>query len=218
MRRIRNSERTRRRILEAASREFAARGYDGTRIVEVARRAGVSKQLVHHHYAGKEALFQAVHALKFRPAAEWPEFLPHDPTDIIAERFRNRSRDLDYIRFLTWEAASARTLAVPAERARQRRVADYRKALRRLQAEGQLPREMNHRFIQLAILALATYPMAFKQMTRLVTGYAPAYARFQRGWYRFLRQIGKKLFQPNAAGPRPQPRYESSARTPERRK
>ena len=40
-----------------------------------------------------------------------------------------------------------------------------------------------------AVLALATYPVAFGQMTRLVTGLAPGDPKFQRKYYEFLRAL-----------------------------
>ena len=47
---IRDRDRTRQRILDAAAREFAARGYDATTMSAVARRGKVSKQLLQHHF------------------------------------------------------------------------------------------------------------------------------------------------------------------------
>lgn len=43
-------------ILETAAGLFAATGYDGTAMAEVARACGVSKALLYHYYASKEAL------------------------------------------------------------------------------------------------------------------------------------------------------------------
>lgn len=43
-------------ILEAAARLFASAGYDATSMAEVARACGVSKALLYHYYASKEAL------------------------------------------------------------------------------------------------------------------------------------------------------------------
>ncbi|HMN78483.1 MAG TPA: TetR/AcrR family transcriptional regulator [Burkholderiaceae bacterium] len=48
------------RILEAATDAFAASGFHGTPMREIARRAGVSQALLHHHYGTKEALWHAV--------------------------------------------------------------------------------------------------------------------------------------------------------------
>lgn len=194
MGKIRDSKRTRQRILNAAAKEFSERGFNGVALSAIARRARISKQLIHYHFRSKERLFQEVHDLKFRPAAELQELLPREPADLIAERFQRRAGDVDYIRFLTWEAASGRGHTVPGHAARQRRIADYGAAIRLMQAEGKLPEDLDYRLIQLAILSLATYPMAFGQITRLVTGRAATDARFQREWYEFLRRIGHRLF------------------------
>jgi AcrR family transcriptional regulator len=45
-------------ILEAALEEFSARGYEATRIDDVAQRAGVAKGTIYLHFEDKEALFQ----------------------------------------------------------------------------------------------------------------------------------------------------------------
>lgn len=49
---------TRARILDAAERVFAERGFDGATIRDIAAAAGVQAGLVHHHGGGKEELFQ----------------------------------------------------------------------------------------------------------------------------------------------------------------
>src|SRR5579875_177771 len=91
--RRRDPERTKRKLVDAAALEFAERGFDGTTLSAVARRARVSKQLLHHHFGSKEALFQEVHDQKFRPDVSWQETLPDDPTELIAARFARRARD-----------------------------------------------------------------------------------------------------------------------------
>ncbi len=49
-----------REILDAAMAAFAADGYEGATIADVARRAGVSPGLVVHYYRTKAELFEAV--------------------------------------------------------------------------------------------------------------------------------------------------------------
>ncbi len=58
---------TRGEIIEAATRVFAANGYDGTSLRAVAREAGVDPALVHHYFDGKASLFVAAMALPFDP-------------------------------------------------------------------------------------------------------------------------------------------------------
>ena len=47
-------------LLAAARREFARRGFEGARVDEIAKRAGVNKQLVYHHFGNKEDLYRLV--------------------------------------------------------------------------------------------------------------------------------------------------------------
>lgn len=49
-----------RRLLLAARKEFAAKGLEGARVDEIARRASVNKQLVYHYFGNKEGLYLRV--------------------------------------------------------------------------------------------------------------------------------------------------------------
>lgn len=51
---------TRARIVEAAARVLAERGYEAATIKEIARTAGVAPGLVHYYFADKDALLVAV--------------------------------------------------------------------------------------------------------------------------------------------------------------
>ncbi|MEQ4724123.1 helix-turn-helix domain-containing protein [Nonomuraea sp. B19D2] len=51
---------TRDRVLAIATRLFAERGYDDTSIEAVLQESGLSRGALYHHYAGKDALFEAV--------------------------------------------------------------------------------------------------------------------------------------------------------------
>lgn len=51
--------RTKRIILEAATREFAEHSFAGARIERIAGNAGVNKQALYYHFGTKDALFEA---------------------------------------------------------------------------------------------------------------------------------------------------------------
>jgi AcrR family transcriptional regulator len=57
---VENKLANRRRLLEAAAEEFAAKGLDGANINEISLAAGLAKGTVYNHFASKEALFLAV--------------------------------------------------------------------------------------------------------------------------------------------------------------
>ena len=58
--RIRDPERTRRVILDAAEAVFAERGFSAGALSEIADQASVTKSLIHHHFGTKRDLWMAV--------------------------------------------------------------------------------------------------------------------------------------------------------------
>jgi AcrR family transcriptional regulator len=56
----RNPERTRAAILAAAEDEFAAKGYDGARLANIAAGAKCQQALIYHYFADKESLYEEV--------------------------------------------------------------------------------------------------------------------------------------------------------------
>ena len=57
---VTRGEATRGQLIAVARRMFAERGYEDTSIEAVLREAGVSRGSLYHHFASKEALFEAV--------------------------------------------------------------------------------------------------------------------------------------------------------------
>jgi len=51
---------TRAAVFAAAAAAFSARGFDGVRVEEVARAAGVNKAMLYYHFGDKLALYRAV--------------------------------------------------------------------------------------------------------------------------------------------------------------
>jgi AcrR family transcriptional regulator len=66
------AERTRRRVLEAASRLFADRGYAGTTIAAVAQEAGVSPETIYLSLGGKRGLLEGVIEMTIAGEADPP--------------------------------------------------------------------------------------------------------------------------------------------------
>jgi len=57
---VRDPERTRARILDAATREFSRHGLSGARVDRIAERAGANKRMLYYYFDDKEGLFRAV--------------------------------------------------------------------------------------------------------------------------------------------------------------
>lgn len=66
----RSAEKTKARILVAATDEFAEKGYDGARVDEIALAANVNKTTMYHYYSNKDNLFTAVLENAYRTIRE----------------------------------------------------------------------------------------------------------------------------------------------------
>ena len=66
----RPSEVTRERILKAAERLFAERGYDGTSIRAIVAKARVNQAAINYHFDGKDGLYREVLRAAFRALTE----------------------------------------------------------------------------------------------------------------------------------------------------
>jgi AcrR family transcriptional regulator len=58
--RQRDPERTRQDILDVAVKEFAARGYSGARVDEIAAKTSATKRMIYYYFGSKEQLYIAV--------------------------------------------------------------------------------------------------------------------------------------------------------------
>jgi AcrR family transcriptional regulator len=88
---------TRERLLRAAAEVFAERGYDGTRVADIAAAAGVSNGAMYAHFASKADLM--VDALRTHGRRQLSDLLAADPgrsvTDLllVIGRWLPRRRD-----------------------------------------------------------------------------------------------------------------------------
>jgi AcrR family transcriptional regulator len=83
---------TRERLLRAAAEVFAERGYDGTRVVDIAAAAGVSNGALYAHFGSKAELLVA--ALRAHGRQELADLLAADPSRPVTELLLEVGRDL----------------------------------------------------------------------------------------------------------------------------
>jgi AcrR family transcriptional regulator len=68
--RRRDAVRTRKEILDVATREFADRGFAGARVDEIAARTRTTKRMIYYYFGGKEQLYIAVLERAYATARE----------------------------------------------------------------------------------------------------------------------------------------------------
>ncbi|MDH3655250.1 MAG: TetR/AcrR family transcriptional regulator [Myxococcales bacterium] len=104
-------EQTRVTILDAAEDEFAEHGFHGTRMVAIAKRAGVTHGLLHYYFDSKDRLYEEVVGRLFRRHLRLFEQLASEGTVVSAREAVMQSFDLfwehpNQVRIMLWEMAS----------------------------------------------------------------------------------------------------------------
>ena len=185
----RNPDRTRERILSAASKEFAARGFAGARVDAIAQRAAINKRMLYHYFGDKEGLFKAVLRRKVAERRAWGENLSSDPAERLPFWFKTACDDPDWIRLLEWEALQGDGQKVTDEKERRAFTTGWLKRLRQRQTRGEVSAEFDARHLALAMQSLTMYPAAFPQLTRFIMGRTMAGQKFQRAYAEFLKKF-----------------------------
>lgn len=109
-RQTRNPEETKRRILDAAVKEFCDFGFHGGRIDNIARRAGANKRLIYAYVGSKEAVYLRVLEDSYRRIRSGErelhldELSPVDGMRLLARfTFQHFQRNPEFIRLLIGE-------------------------------------------------------------------------------------------------------------------
>ncbi len=197
--RTRNAERTKARILAAALRDFSARGINGARVDAIAARAATNKRMLYYYFGSKDGLFRAV--LRHRLTEKTPAAAERDRTGAgrIANLQDRMADSRDYVRLLMWEALErSDRAAIENEDLRREVFEEWARAIEAAQAAGTIPADLDARQLVLSELALAIFPFAFPQLTRLVTDRSPADPAFQAERRSFLERLGAHLTRPGA--------------------
>jgi len=191
--RTRDLARSRERILKAALAQFAAHGLAGTRCEDIARRARVNKRMLFYCFGSKEELYREILRRKFSQRATLYESVPRDVGRAILHWYEAFSSDLEWIRLLEWEALENGRGELVGEQERRQYLKRTLDGLRRAQKDGLVPKQLDLTQLQISIIALTAFPLAFPQMTRLASGLAPTDPRFRRKRLQFLRWLGERL-------------------------
>jgi TetR/AcrR family transcriptional regulator len=183
--RQRDAERSRRCLLAAALDEFAAKGFAGARVQDIARRAGVNKQLISYYFGGKEGLYRALQ--RSWQEAEAGFGGPATPIEELALRYlREGLSDPRPARLMLWHGLDAGADRLPDETS----VLEDLASMRQRQARGELTADLDAAFLRLALMAVVMAPMMMPHMAEKIFGLAPDSPEFEE---RYGEQLCRML-------------------------
>ena len=189
--RQRDAGRTRRRILDAAAREFAAHGLGGARVARIAQQAGVNQQLISYYFGGKQGLYDEL-------TRQWSEreraIAPPDAAfaDVVAGYIQETLSHPEWAQLLLRRGLDGELATDPG-------VTEALADIKRRQATGELDAEYDAGFILLVSTMVALAPVALPHVAAATLGDLTN----QRSLSRFVAQA-QRLFattpRPRAAG------------------
>lgn len=195
MGKIRDAERTRKKILAAAKEEFFEKGYNGTRVESIAKRAGLNKQLIYHYFKGKDELINETIAEFVTTLPSGNFVLPANPVEIAEFRYKvNVDHLMEFLKFTAWEAVETLPENPNGEETRKKVLQSYVEDMSSKQEMGLVPKELDPAMITLMMSSLTVYPLLYPNVTRMITGLTPEQPEFEERWLSFLRQISERIF------------------------
>ena len=174
----RDPEATKARILEAAFAEFARYGPAGARVERVVERAGVNPRMLYHYFGSKEGLWRELLTRKSAEMAARRRDATGSFPEVIAAVARQQFEDRDWARLLMWEALEYGESDIVLESERSAAWLPAIRNIEALQAAGQLPGGLDPTQLQLSLIALATFTVAFPNTSKMVTGMDPLSGEF----------------------------------------
>ncbi len=188
--RLRDADRTRQALLDAARHEFADKGFAGARIGEIAERAGVNKQLISYYFGGKQGLYDTLVEQWLEREREMTD--PAIPLEELVCRYLAVAHEQPELqRFFVRENLDAEHADVEPDLD-----ADDVTDLRRRQAEGEIDPAIDPAFLLLLLQAAVSVGVLFPRDVRRYLDMDPTSEEFFRHADEQLRVIVRHLAAP----------------------
>ncbi len=195
--RQRDADRSQQLIITAARTEFAAKGFAGARVAEIAQRAGVNKQLITYYFGGKEGLYQAVllqwHELENRQRAGAASL-----EDLVIAYLRANHDQPELVRMLLWEGLTQdQSASETAPDDVEHSLTDELAALHRRQSDGELDTDLDPAFVLLALMGAVAAGTTMPHVVRQLCGMSATSEEFLDAYGEQLRRIVRHLQRPS---------------------
>lgn len=189
-----DSEKSRAALLEAALDEFSAKGFAGTRVRDIAARAGVSKDLIAYHFGNKDGLYLAVQQAWLEREATFAD--PQVPiSDLVARYLHDGLSDPRPLRLLVWRGLAEPNAAPPDTTSSTEDLATTQAR----QRQGELPADIDPAALRLILIAAVSAPIVFPAITRRLFGIGPTDSGFEDRYRQNLERVLARFATPNLA-------------------
>jgi AcrR family transcriptional regulator len=204
------------RILRAAEQEFAEAGFDAAKMEHIARRAGLSKQLVYHYFGSKKSLYgEVLHAIA---RANHEALLGIDYENLAPAEAIRAYVECFFAQYYSRPAAAMVTIDQSLHSGAQIRwhqdsSAMHEKLIERLdgaiqrgKAEGTLPPDITVERFEYMMMIIVAGSVSSRAMFTRMTGSRPVEQIGPENWKDYAVSFILKALRPEAAPGPAQPR------------
>lgn len=184
--RRRHAGQTRDRILEAATNEFAARGFAGARIGRIARHARVNRAMLYYYFRSKRGLFEET-LRRVTDSVGGSIWDTGDPVVSLLAWFRAAVHDPRRVRLLQWETLEGQVLPVEAYGLQRQAFASL------VRVFGNDAVASHKAFL---VVSATLLPLALPRLTETLVGHSPSEAVFESAHERWIRVLIALLSEP----------------------
>ncbi len=166
--------------------EFAAKGFAGARVQEIAARAGVNKQLINYYFDSKEGLY-----LELQRSWLCREQTFADPdlplADLAARYLHDALTEPRLTRLMAWRGLTETDDNHTPDDADDS-LSDL-STLHDRQATGELSPELDPAGVRLAIMGMVAIPVVMPHLVRRIFGLDPTDPEFEARYAAHLRHM-----------------------------
>lgn len=178
-----DTERTKKRLLDAAVNEYGEHGPLGARVDRVAEQAGVNKERIYQYFGSKQKLFTAVleqEMTKLAAAVPLTAELAEDLGEFAGRIYDYHRTYPHYLRLLLWEGLETDPVPVAAAAERTAHYEDNIAVVARAQERGVLRDDVSPGYLLYVARSLAAWWLAVPSTAGLMLGAAAADAPGER--------------------------------------
>jgi AcrR family transcriptional regulator len=168
--RKRDAEATKRRILDAATAEFAAHGIAGARVDRIAAAAGANKSLIYAYFGNKDGLFDAVFDAAVTSHIDQVPIDVDDLPGYATRLYDHRLAHPELMRLADWDRLERDGIGAKSDIAQAAQTHKV-KALARAQKEGKLPTTITAEALLEFVLAFCQTGLTLAPNTRPATAH-----------------------------------------------
>lgn len=190
MKKTRDRERSIQKILQEATKSFLTEGRSGTRVDEVAKKAGLNKAMIYHYFGSKKRLYEQVLNHIYGQQDDLRDHIPKNLSEATKFWMKQLKSPSLFIKLIKRESVE-QTLAESKllKELVARHYGRGAEILAELKQKEEFPEQIDEKFFLMILTGAITIPFVFPELTRMIYGKKMTQKDFLEQYEKTLIQV-----------------------------